>query len=276
MRPNQPTNHWAAQTKPLLLLTNDDGIYSPGLAALARSLSDLGDILIAAPLQQQSGVGRSLIGSGTIQPVELNLGFEPLGVYAVEGTPALSVRTGVVVLTPRPVTLVVAGINYGENIGVGITVSGTLGAAIEAAGYQVPSLAVSLETDVAHHFTHSNAIDFSVAAGFARRAVIKALSVGFPPGVDVVKLDIPCDAVPQTPWKWTNLTHQRYFESTLVETAPGQVQIKGYERMIDLANLEADSDAHALLIDRVVSVCPLTIDLSAKGLIGPDNDWNPL
>jgi len=262
--------------RPLLVLTNDDGVFSPGLAALARSLSDLGDILIAAPLRQQSGVGRSLTGSGIIQPVELELGFQPIGAFGIEGAPALAVRTAIVILAPRPVTLVVAGINYGENIGVGITMSGTLGAAIEAAGYQVPAIAVSLETDVAHHYTHSNEVNFSVAAVFARRAVINALKTGFPSKVDVLKLDIPCDADPATPWRMTALTRQRYYESTLVASETGQLRFNGYERAISLASLEPDSDARALLIDRVVSVCPLSIDLSVKDSIANEKYWRPL
>ncbi|MHB9034622.1 MAG: 5'/3'-nucleotidase SurE [Anaerolineae bacterium] len=263
-------------SRPLLVLTNDDGIHSPGLAALARALQDLGDIMIAAPLKQQSGVGRSLTGSGVIEKIELDLGFEPLAAYAVEGTPALAVRTAVIALAPRPISLVVSGINYGENIGVGITVSGTLGAAIEAAGYGLLSLAISLETDVAQHFTHSNDVDFTMAGVFSRRAVLSALRSGFPPGVDVLKLDIPCDADPTTSWRFTRLTRQRYFESTLIENTAGYRQIKGYERLISLDDLEADSDARTLLVDRQVSVCPLTIDLSALHLVNHLDTWQPL
>jgi len=262
-------------TRPLLLITNDDGIYSPGLAAAAKAVSDLGDILIAAPFQQQSGVGRGLSGSGRIESVPLGLGFQPAGAFAVEGTPALAVRTAVVVLAPRPISLVIAGINYGENIGVGITISGTLCAAIEAAGYRLPALAISLETDVEHHLTNTDAVDFSVAADFTRRAVMRALNYGLPAGVDVLKMDIPCDAVPATPWRLTNLTRQRYYESKLIETSPWQRQIRGYERLVNLDNLEPDSDARALLVDRVVSVCPLTIDLSAANATSQSPDWKP-
>lgn len=262
--------------RPLILLTNDDGIYSPGLAALARSVADLGDILIVAPCQQQSAMGRSLAGSGVIQPVHLDLGFTPYGAYSVEGTPALSVRTAIAILAAGRITLAVAGINYGENIGVGITTSGTLGAALEAACYSIPSLAVSLETDVAHHFTHSDKVDFSVAALFARRAVIHALQYGMPPAVDVLKVDIPCDANADTPWRLTRLTRQRYFESTLAQTESGQLRFTGYEQAIDLANLETDSDAHALLVDRIVAVSPLTIDLSANIALSTDTNWQPL
>jgi 5'-nucleotidase len=263
-------------TRPLILLTNDDGIHSPGLAALANSVADLGNILIVAPCKQQSAMGRSLSGSGTIQPEHLRLGFSPLGVYSVEGTPALAVRTAIAILANGKIMLAVAGINYGENIGVGITTSGTLGAAIEAASYDIPSLAISLETDVAHHFSHSAEVDFTVASLFARRAVIRALQFGMPQSVGVLKVDIPCDANPSTPWRLTRLTHQRYFESTLTQAGSGQQRFSGYEQAIDMASLEPDSDAHALLVDRIVAVSPLTIDLSANITPGTYTNWQPL
>jgi 5'-nucleotidase len=263
-------------TRPLILLTNDDGIHSQGLAALATAVADLGDILIVAPYRQQSAMGRSLSGPGTIQSVHLELGFSPLGVYSVEGTPALAVRTAIAILANSRITLAVAGINYGENIGVGITTSGTLGAAIEAASYDIASLAISLETDVAHHFSHSDEVDFTVASLFARRAVIRALQYGLPPSVGVLKVDIPCDANPGTPWRLTRLTRQRYFESTLTRAESGQRRFSGYEQAIDLANLEPDSDAHALLVDHIVAVSPLTIDLSANIAPGTDINWQPL
>lgn len=264
------------QPRPLILLTNDDGIYSPGLAALARSVADVGDILIVAPSRQQSAMGRSLAGSGVIEAVHLDLGFTPLGAYSVEGTPALAVRTAIAILAAGRITLAVAGINYGENIGINITMSGTLGAAIEAATYDVPSLAISLETDVSHHFTHSDAVDFTVAAHFARRAVISALKYGMPQAVRVLKVDIPCDADTSTPWRLTKLTRQRYFESTLAKSESGDFRFTGYVQAIDLASLEPDSDAHALLVDRVVAVSPLSIDLSARMTPGADTNWQPL
>jgi len=262
--------------RPLILLTNDDGVYSPGLAALARCVADLGDILVVAPCVQQSGMGRSLAGKGTIQQVELDPGFTPCGAFSVEGTPALAVRTAIAILAPRRITLAIAGINYGENIGVNITVSGTCGAAIEAASYNVPSLAVSLETDVTHHFTHSDQVDFSVAATFARRAVIRALRYGMPPGVDVLKVDVPSDATVATPWRLTRLTRQRYFESTLAHNDAGQLRFTGYEQAIDLDNLEPESDAHALLVERIVSVSPLSLDLTANLAKDANLDWLPL
>ena len=125
--------------RPLLVLTNDDGVFSPGLAALARSLSDLGDILIAAPLRQQSGVGRSLTGSGIIQPVELELGFQPIGAFGIEGAPAWQCAR--LSLSSRQDRLPCGG-RYKYEYWCRHHDVGNAGAAIEAAGYQVPAIAV--------------------------------------------------------------------------------------------------------------------------------------
>ncbi|NLV74279.1 MAG: 5'/3'-nucleotidase SurE [Chloroflexi bacterium] len=260
----------------MILLTNDDGIYSPGLAASARALHGLGDILIAAPQQQQSGAGRSLAGAGTVSKVELDLGFDLAGAFAVEGTPALAVRTAIMALADKQVSLVVSGINYGENIGIGITVSGTLGAAIEGAAFGVPALAVSLETDVIHHYTISDEVSFSCAADITLRAATHILEQGLPRGVEIIKIDVPNDAHPDTPWRLTNLSRLFYYESTLVADRNGQLQVQGYTRTERFDELEPESDAYALLVERAVSVSPLTIDLSARAALDGSFSWQPL
>lgn len=256
----------SADPPPLILLTNDDGVASPGLRALIHATADLGQVLVVAPRYQQSSTGRALSGTGIIREEQLDLEARPsVKAYSVEGTPALTVRSGILLLAPRPVSLVVSGVNYGENIGSGITVSGTVCAGIEAASFGIPSIAVSLETDLAEHFSHSDQVDFGVAAAFARRVASYALRRGaLPAGADMLKVDIPSDATPDTPWRATRLTRQRYFDSTVSVDRDGTTRFTGYQQNVDLATLEPDSDAYALLISRVISVAPMTIDLSAS------------
>ena len=263
----------ASATRPLILLTNDDGIASPGLWALAQAVQGLGDLLVVAPETQQSAVGRGLGGNGDVIEHAPPPDVAVVGCYAVHGTPASTVRRAVLALTPRPITLAIAGINYGENVGTGITVSGTVGAAIEAASHQIPSLAVSVETEIDHHFSHSEDVDFAEAARIAQCAAGMVLRDGLPAGVDVIKIDVPTGATAQTPWRMTRLTHQRYFESVVVDDGNGQKTLQGYAREIDWEALEPDSDAYALLVDRVVSVCPLTIDLSAMEALRASQAW---
>ena len=120
--------------RPTILLTNDDGIQSPGLWAAAEALSDLGWVQVVAPREQQSGMGRSLpaTSKGRIYKEKMTVRGKEWTVYAVDGTPAQAVQHGVLELTDTTPALVVSGINYGENTGNGVTISGTVGAALEA------------------------------------------------------------------------------------------------------------------------------------------------
>jgi 5'-nucleotidase len=161
--------------------------------------------------------------------------------------------------------LAISGINYGENLGTGITASGTVGAALEAAVFDVPSLAVSLETGKEYHYNLSQDVDFTAAAFFTRLFAKHLLSVKLPPDVDVLKIDVPKDATEQTPWRLTRVSRQRYFHP-LKSRGPSSPESStiDYEAKVDFDALEQDSDISALAKDRVVSVSPLTLDLSSR------------
>jgi len=155
---------------PQILLTNDDGIGSPGLWAAAAALSELGFVHVVAPRDQFSGGGRSLPSNsdGIIARREMVVNGKTWTVYSVGGSPAQAVLHGILEILPARPDLVVSGINYGENVGIGITISGTVGAAMESASIGIPSMAVSLETDRAHHLSYSTEVDFSAAAYFTK------------------------------------------------------------------------------------------------------------
>ena len=131
--------------KAQILLTNDDGIRSPGLWAAAASLSELGFVTVTAPREQSSGAGRSLpnTSDGIIRLEQVQVNGQEWSVYAVGGSPAQSVLQGVYEVLKFKPDLVVSGINYGENVASGVTISGTVGAALEAASLKVPAMAVS-------------------------------------------------------------------------------------------------------------------------------------
>lgn len=259
--------HRMTITKPQILLTNDDGIRSPGLWAVAASLSDLGFVTVAAPRDQSTGMGRSLPGTsdGVIREERVQVNGQEWSVFAVNGSPAQAVLHGVYdVLKSKP-DLVVSGINYGENIATGITISGTVGAALEAASLGIPALAVSLETDSKYHLSYSNHIDFSVAAAFAAQFAYMALMKEFPADVDALKVDVPSDATLDTPWRLTRVSRQRYYEPVPVERAswdePGAI---GYRAVINLDAEPQDTDVYALRKSRFVSVSPLSLDLTSR------------
>ena len=127
-----------------ILLTNDDGIYAPGLAAMERQLRELGDVTVVAPATEQSGVGHSITFLSPLVVKEVFEGERRRG-WAVEGSPADSVKLGIFEFCPQRPTLVVSGINGGLNAGVNVLYSGTVAAAIEGAFFGITSVAVSLE-----------------------------------------------------------------------------------------------------------------------------------
>ena len=143
--------------KPQILLTNDDGILSPGLWAAAASLSRLGFVTVTAPRDQCSGMGRSLpsTSDGIIEEKQVEVNDQAWTVYSVGGSPAQTVLYGILDVMKHKPDLVVSGINYGENVATGVTISGTVGAALEGAALGIPSLAVSLEAAPELHLTYS-------------------------------------------------------------------------------------------------------------------------
>jgi 5'-nucleotidase len=134
-----------------ILLTNDDGIYAPGLAALEHKLRPLGAVEVIAPLTEQSGVGHSITYLTPLMAREVFHGSEHRG-WAVEGSPADCVKLAVAQLCRERPQLVVSGINSGLNAGINVLYSGTVAAAIEGAFFGITSIAVSLEYSDEPHY----------------------------------------------------------------------------------------------------------------------------
>ena len=253
--------------KSQILLTNDDGIQSPGLWAAAEALSALGYVTVAAPRDQSSGMGRSLPGTsdGIIKPETLVVHGQPWTVYAVGGSPAQAVLHAILEIMPKKPDLVVSGINYGENIGTGITVSGTVGAAMEGAALGCKALAVSLQTEQIYHLSYSREIDFTAAAQFTAQFARMLLDKQFPEDVQLLKVEIPSDATMETPWEVSRLTRQRYYEPLKPERASWDIETKvGYREAARLEDESGDTDAYVMRKKRRVAVTPLSLDLTAR------------
>ena len=164
--------------------------------------------------------------------------------------------------------LLVSGINYGENVGTTITASGTIGAAIEAAAMGIPALAASLQThpDTFHRYSDQ---EWGGAEHFVRLFAGGILAGALPPDVDLLKLDVPDDATARTPWRLTRLSRQPYMLQVLEHPGPASTLGEGTLRhCVDLASLEADSDIHALVCDRQVSLTPLSLDATSRADFG--------
>jgi len=246
---------------PLILVTNDDGIASPGLHAVAQAVLPLGEVLVVAPARQWSGAGRSMPAedNGDISPYPLEIDGKPVAAYQVDSSPALVVVHALLEVVSRRPALVISGINYGENLGADITVSGTVGAALQAADLDIPALAASLQTPKETHFNPSDNVDFTAAAHFTRLFARWVLGVTLPFDVDVLKIDVPDDATPDTPWRLTRVSRQAYFVAD--GTIHGNIN---YEPLPHPERAEPDSDIYALAVDRIVSVAPLSLDLTSR------------
>jgi 5'-nucleotidase len=250
-----------------ILLTNDDGIKSPGLWAAAAALSDLGYVTVVAPRDQSSGMGRSLpiTSDGIIREERLQIKGQDWPVYAVGGTPAQAVLHAILEIMPQKPDIVVSGINYGSNLGTGITISGTVGATMEAAALGFRALAVSLETPQELHLTYSRDVDFLAAAHFTLQFARFLLEKSPFPDVDLLKVDVPGDATPETAWELTRLAKQRYYDPVAPErkswSVPGTV---GYREAPALEDEPSDSDVFVLRKKRLVSVTPISLDMTSR------------
>lgn len=256
-----------ATNRPQILLTNDDGIQSPGLWAAAAALSDLGYVTVTAPRDQCTGMGRSLpnTSDGIIHEQRVQVNGQEWSVFAVGGSPAQAVLHGIYDVMKRTPELVVSGINYGENVASGVTISGTVGAALEAASLGIPSLAISLETDVKYHLSYSTEVEFPIAAMFAAKFARMLLEKKFPPDVHLLKVEVPADATPETAWQLTRVSQQRYYEPLPAQRASWDVPgIIGYREQGVFDHEPEDTDVFVLRKKRMVSVSPMSFDLTSR------------
>jgi len=173
----------------LILLTNDDGIYAPGLAAFERELRHLGDVRVVAPATEQSGVGHSITYLTPLIVKEVFHGDDHWG-WAVEGSPADCVKIGITELCPHTPELIVSGINGGHNAGINVLYSGTVAAAIEGAFYGITSVAVSLQ--------FAENARFDKAARLAR-GVIEGILQKKGPEPQLYNMNIPTAALDGVP-----------------------------------------------------------------------------
>jgi 5'-nucleotidase len=212
----------AKPESPLILVTNDDGLQSPGLLAAAEAVAGLGELLIAAPATQQSAMSRAVVRdvrAGVIERTEFQVDGRTVPGYAISGSPVMAVMHAVLELAERPVSLCVSGINYGENIGAAIAGSGTVGAALEADGYGIPGIAAGVTVAVSEWRTFGP-VDWTAAKHFIRLLAEQVLTEGMPDGVSVLNLNVPRTATPQTELRKTTQSRQPYYVRPARSTSP--------------------------------------------------------
>jgi 5'-nucleotidase len=180
-----------------ILVTNDDGIDSPGISALVGAMRPLGDVVVVAPDRQQSAVGHALTVSSPLRATPFHRDGVPFG-YAINGTPADCVKLAVSTLLERRPDVVVSGINHGSNTSVNALYSGTVSAATEGTLMGIPSIAFSLSS------FNLNA-DMSLAAEVAHHIVSRLHTLAIPAGT-LLNVNIP--SIDRALYKGLRITRQ--------------------------------------------------------------------
>ena len=251
----------------LIAITNDDGIHSPGLRAVVEAVLPLGEVIVIAPSSQQTSSGRSIKGNKRerFHRLDYRVKGKRIRAYHCECSPARVVlhATDILFADRRP-DLLISGINYGENLGSNITISGTIGAALQAVSSEIPSLAVSVHTKLEDHFNHPS-MDWKVARYFTHHFAKMMLRKKMPVDVDILNVNIPATATIKTPWKLTRLSRQPYFVNHLrnpsIKSRIGDAKVgHGF----DVATLEPDSDI-LVFTQGIVSVTPVSMDMTSRG-----------
>jgi 5'-nucleotidase len=250
-----------------ILLTNDDGVYAPGLRALRHELKKLGEVIVVAPAGEQSAVGHSitLLTPLLIQEV-LDEDNQPMG-WAVEGRPADCVKLALLeLLKDRPPDIIVSGLNAGSNAGINVLYSGTVAAAIEGAFFQKVSIAVSLE------YTKPKPLNFPKAAEYARAVVEQIVKHANPPG-SLFNVNIP--SLEKGPVKGIRVVPQNV--AAYQETYDRRIDPRGrvyFWSGPDFCCPEPHPDSDvAALADGYITVTPLQFNLTHHRMLGEMNGW---
>ncbi len=175
-----------------ILLTNDDGIFAPGLAAIYKELVKIGDVTVVAPADSRSGTSHSVTLKKPLVCNKVDINGQFTG-FSVQGSPADCVKLAVMQLHEGPIDLLVAGINNGANAGINVYYSGTVAAAMEAAFLKIPAVAMSLASEEQMNFEKAARYCVKILkklmplkSGEVININIPQLSKGEPKGIRVV------------------------------------------------------------------------------------------
>ena len=238
---------------PKILISNDDGIYAPGIRALAKAMQGIGEIMVVAPDVEQSAVGHGITVRRPLRFRKTNVpGLEGVTAYRVDGTPADCVVLGVHKLG-RP-DLIVSGINHGPNLGNDLTHSGTFAAALEGTHLGIPSIAFSLQ--------FSDEMDFSYAGSYAPNLALEIIKRGLPVKT-VLNVNFPTGQP-----KGVRVTRQgtHHYEDSVLERSDPDGRAYYWIAGKATGDTEPDSDFSALEAG-FISITPLFMDFTHLGML---------
>lgn len=249
--------------KPSILVSNDDGVDAPGIYALVQELKKIGDVTVVAPDKQQSAVGHAITMNFPLRTKE----FKKDGVffgYAVEGTPADSVKLAVKALLKKKPDLLISGVNHGANTAISIIYSGTVSAATEGTILGIPSIAVSLTT--------YGPPDFRYAAKFARKLAELVLKKGLPEGT-LLNVNVP--ALPEKDIKGVVVTRQGravWNDTFDIRRDPANKEYYWLTGALEESDNGLEFDQSAIT-QNYVSVTPIHYDLTDYKMLEVMEHW---
>ena len=263
----EPEAHPQPSERPLILVSNDDGIDAPGIRALASAMTHLGETHVVAPIDEQSAVGHAITVRDPVRVRSWDFQVDggTMSAHAVTGTPADCVKLAANQLLPRAPDLVVSGINRGPNTAVNVIYSGTVSAATEGAILGHEAIAFSLcdwQSD-----------DYAAAAAWARRIAARVLEEGLPPGI-LLNVNIP--AGPEEELMGIEITRQARsrWEDSFIERADPYKQ-PYYWLSGQFVNLDEGEHTDLDAVERgFISITPLRIDLTAHDLLDDLRAWS--
>lgn len=249
-------------SKPLILVTNDDGITAPGIRKLISIVNEIGDVIVVAPNSPQSGKGHAITINSTLSFEELNL-EGPQRDFSCSGTPVDCVKMALDKILPRKPDLVVSGINHGANSSINVIYSGTMSAAVEAGVEGLQAIGFSL-SDLKWE------ADFDQAEDFIKDIILKTLENPMPKGV-VLNVNIPklnkeeikgIKVCKQANAKW-----EESFDERTNPHGRKYYWLTGYFNNMD----ESEDADETALASGYISIVPVKFDLTAYEYINELN-----
>jgi len=254
--------------KPLILITNDDGITAPGIRHLIEFAKEIGEVIVVAPDSPQSGMGHAITINSTlyVEQIVVDKNNTNQKEYSCSGTPADCVKIALQEILHRKPDLCISGINHGSNASINVIYSGTMSAAIEAGIEGIPAIGFSL-------CDFSWEANFASAKPFIQQIIKESLSKGIPSGV-VLNVNIP-KTTENSPIKGIKVSRQakgNWKEKFDKRTSPMGKDYYWLTGVFDLQDKGEDTDQWAL-DHGYISLVPTQFDLTAHHAIQNINTW---
>lgn len=254
------------EKRPLILVTNDDGITAPGIRKLIRIMKEIGEVVVVAPDSPQSAKGHAITLDSTLQVNRLKTEDAADREYECSGTPADCVKIGIKEIIKRKPDLCVSGINHGSNASVNVIYSGTMSAAIEAGIEGVPSIGFSL-------LDYDWDADFEGLESYVKSIALSVLNNGLPDGI-VLNVNFP--KLSEQAYNGIKVARQaranwnEKFEKRINPMGKDYYWLSGVFENLDGGE---DTDEYALE-NNYISVVPVQFDFTAHHFIETLKSWN--